>query len=83
MDWSALFPILDKYFNADRCLKKVTKIWETDHLISYDRFEETAQYCADSMEASGLVQIEKLPLRADGNTCYNDGINSCAQPYNE
>ena len=72
MDWKTLFPILDKYFNADRCLEKVTKIWETDHLISYDRFEETAQYCANSMEASGLVQIEKLPLRADGNTCYND-----------
>lgn len=72
MDWNALFPILDKYFNADRCLEKVTKIWETDHLISYDRFEETAQYCADSMKASGLVQIEKLPLRADGKTCYND-----------
>ena len=66
MVWKKLYPILDKYFSADRCLERVTEIWENDHYISYDRYEETAQYCAESMKESGLVQIEKRPLRADG-----------------
>ena len=60
MDWKKLYPILDKYFREDRCLERVTKIWENDHYISYDRYEETAQYCADSMAAAGLKEIEKL-----------------------
>ena len=72
MDWKKLYPILDKYFREDRCLERVTKIWENDHYISYDRYEETAQYCADSMAAAGLKEIEKLSLTADGKTCYHD-----------
>ena len=72
MNWKNIFPILDSCFHADRCLDHVTRIWETDHRISYDQFEKTADYCAKAMEAAGLTQIELLPLKADGRTCYND-----------
>lgn len=72
MDWIKIYPILDKYFREDRCLERVTKIWENDHYISYDRYEKTAQYCADSMAAAGLKEIEMLPLAANGRTCYHD-----------
>lgn len=72
MEWKSIFPILDKYFSQDRCLEHVTRIWETDHLISFDQFEKTARYCASIMEETGLTEIELLPLKADGHTCYND-----------
>ena len=72
MDWKKLFPILDQKFSAGRCLERVTRIWETDHYISYDRYAQTAAYCADSMKEAGLSEIEMLPLRADGKSCYND-----------
>ena len=72
MDWKQLIPILDEAFSAERCLERVTKIWENDHYISYDRYEKTAHYCAASMKDAGLTDIEKLPLTADGKTCYHD-----------
>ena len=72
MNFQALFPILDRFFRENRCLEHVTRIWETDHRISYDCFAKTAAYCARAMEAAGLTDIELLPLKADGKTCYHD-----------
>ena len=72
MDWKNLFPILDKKFDIARCMERVRRIWETDHYISYDKFNQTADYCAQVMGSAGLAEIEILPLRADGKTCYHD-----------
>ncbi len=59
-------------FNADRCLERVNAIYKTDNWNDFDKYLETADYCADSMKKAGLVQIEKLPLKADGKTIYHD-----------
>lgn len=72
MNWKKLYRILEQKFDADRCVERVRRIWETDHFISYDRYAETARYCADSMLRAGLTQVEKLPLKADGKTLYHD-----------
>lgn len=72
MDWKVLLSVLDRKFNADRCLERVGRIYETDHWFSFDKFEQTASYCADSMKNAGLEQIEVLPLKADGKSVYGD-----------
>ncbi len=72
MDWKKLHEILDQKFQAERCLERISTIHSTDRWNSFDRYIETADYCAMSMEAAGLKQVEKLPLNADGKTCYDD-----------
>jgi len=72
MNWSQLYPIIDKKFNAERCLDRVRAIYGTDRWNDFSVYEETAEYCARSMENAGLEQIEKLPLKADGKTLYGD-----------
>lgn len=72
MEWKDLFPIIDRKFNKDRCLERVRAIYETDHWNDFDKYLQTADYCARSMADAGLEQIEKLPLKADGKTMYGD-----------
>ncbi len=74
MEWKKIIPILDRYFQKDRCLERVRAIWETDHWIDYSRYVDTAKYCARSMEQAGLKAVELLPLRADGKTAYGDWV---------
>lgn len=72
MNWNQLYPIIDKKFNAARCLDRVRAIYDTDHWNDFSVYEKTADYCAQSMKNAGLEQIEKLPLKADGKTLYGD-----------
>lgn len=72
MEWKKLLSLIDRKFDMDRCMERLRAIYETDHWNSFDRYRETADYCARSMAAAGLEQIEKLPLQADGKTVYGD-----------
>lgn len=72
MEWEKLLPLIDRKFNVDRCMERLRAIYSTDRWNSFDRYRETAEYCAQSMAAAGLEQIEKLPLQADGKTVYGD-----------
>lgn len=71
MDWNKLYALLDSMFDTDACMKEVESIWENDHWFSRDKFNLTANYVAAEMEKAGL-EVEKLPLRADGKTKYFD-----------
>ncbi len=51
-----------------------SKIYSTDRYNSFDKFHETAKYCAEVMESIGLVDVEVLSYRADGRTAYGDWI---------
>ncbi len=72
MEWKQIIAVLDRYFNEDRCLERVTAIWSTDRWNDYERYGETADYCVRSMKDANLTEIEKLPLKADGTTLYGD-----------
>ncbi len=72
MDWKQLMELIDRKFDAERCLEKITKIYETDRWFSHRESLKTADYCADTMKAMKLEQVEKLPLTADGKARYGD-----------
>lgn len=72
MEWKELCSVLNQKFDIGRCMDKLRSIYETDHWNDFDKYLETAEYCADSMKKAGLTQIEKLPLKADGKTMYGD-----------
>lgn len=63
--------LLDRW-DPEKCMEKVAGIWENDRFFTRDRFHKTAVFCADSMTAAGLSQVELLPLKADGKTKYFD-----------
>lgn len=72
MEWKDLLAIINNKFDAERCMERLRAIYETDHWNSFDKYLETAEYCASSMRATGLKQVEKLPLKADGKAVYCD-----------
>lgn len=53
---------------------RVAEIWRTDRYFSFDRFHETAAYCADEMRKAGMHGVEIIPYIADGTTAYGDWI---------
>ena len=60
--------------SGDRAKNHVIEIHRTDRFSSFDRYRETAEYCAGQMRASGLEGVEVLPCRADGRTPYGDWL---------
>ena len=66
-----IYSALRELFDTEECFRQVCAIWENDRWFSRDKFNLTAQYCADTMEKAGL-SVEMLPLRADGATKYFD-----------
>jgi len=72
MDWKTLYGTLDGLFDREACMQVVRDIWENDRWFSFDKFEQTAHWCAEYLRDSGLSQIEMLPLKADGKTKYYD-----------
>jgi len=74
MDWKEIYRVLDQVFDTERCLDRLREIWERDKWNDYSRYEDTANYCLDSMKAAGLKDTETLYLKADGKTCYGDWV---------
>ncbi len=72
MDIKKLIPVLDRYFQTDRCLGRVSDIWASDRWNDFERYKQTAAYCANVMKEAGLEEIELLPVKADGKTFYHD-----------
>lgn len=71
MEWREIYRLLSGMFDQDACLEEVKAIWENDRWFSRDRFNLTAKYCAEAMKSAGL-DVEMLPLKADGKTKYFD-----------
>lgn len=74
MQWTTLFPLLEREFQPERCLEQIRGIYENDHWFSFPAFERTAAFCAEAMRKAGLSQVEQLPLAADGKTAYGDWV---------
>ena len=66
--------VIGKEFSGSLAKEYATKIYSTDRYFSYDRFHQTARYCADEMEKIGLEDVEIIPYKADGKTAYGDWI---------
>lgn len=71
MELEKIYSDLREMFDTEECFRQVCAIWENDRWFSRDKFNLTAQYCADTMEKAGL-SVELLPLKADSETCYFD-----------
>ena len=52
----------------------VLEIHRSDRFSSFDRYRDTARYCAEQMRYLGLDAVESLPCRADGRTAYGDWL---------
>ena len=61
-------------FSGVQARERVAGIWRTDRYFSFDKFHETAAYCADEMRRAGLQHVEAIPYIADGTTAYGDWI---------
>lgn len=72
MDWKTLYATLDGLFDRDACMQVLREIWGNDRWFSFEKFEQTAHWCAEYLRDAGLSQIELLPLKADGKTKYYD-----------
>jgi hypothetical protein len=48
------------------------QVWQTDRMMSFDRYAQTAAFCAGQMREAGLrgVRVERYP--ADGKTRFGD-----------
>lgn len=66
--------ILSALIDADRCVDTLSGIWENDRLFEFSAFKRTAGLCARLLKGIGLTEVERLPLRADGATCYGDWV---------
>ncbi|MDH5686671.1 MAG: DUF4910 domain-containing protein [Candidatus Bathyarchaeota archaeon] len=66
--------VIGKEFSGLLAKEYATRIYWTDHYFSYDKFHQTAKYCADEMEKIGLEDVEIIPYKADGKTAYGDWI---------
>lgn len=69
-----LFNKLMIAFNAERCRSHVAEIYNSDRWFDFAHFAKTANYCAGQLKASGLAEVELLPLTADGRTRYGDWV---------
>lgn len=72
MQWNEILTAMAGKYDKDRCMEHLCAIYNTDRWNDFDRYLETAEYCAKTMESAGLKQVEKLPLKADGKTLYGD-----------
>ncbi len=59
-------------FDAERCLADVRDIYSIDLNGDFAHFEHTSRLVAQKMERIGLSEVERLPLRADGEARYGD-----------
>jgi len=69
-----IFALLEKYFNRESAYAYVEKIYSTDRFFDSARFNLTAEFVYNEMINSGLSQVEKIPLIADGKTRYGDWV---------
>ncbi len=60
--------------SGHRAKQHMAEIHRTDRFFSFDRYQETAQYCRAQMEALGLEGVESVSCRADGRTAYGDWL---------
>jgi hypothetical protein len=65
---SALLAMLRDEVDADRAMRDVRAIWETDRWFTFPKFEETAQNVAAMMRRAGLEDVEVGRPPADGMT---------------
>ena len=72
MEWKNILSSIAEKYNEDRCMEHICAIYNSDRWNDFDKYLETADYCAKVMEEAGLKQVEKLPLKADGKTLYGD-----------
>lgn len=72
IDRLGLYELLRREVSGAGARALATGIWQTDRTMSFDRFAETAAFCAKEMRGAGLsaVRIERFP--ADGKARYGD-----------
>ena len=66
--------VIARELSGHRGKNHAIEIHRTDRFSSFDRYHDTAQYCADQMRAVGLDGVEQAPCKADGRTAYGDWV---------
>ena len=61
-------------FSGERAKNHVIEIHRTDRFSSFDKYRETAEYCAEQMRGLELDEVKEIPCRADGRTPYGDWL---------
>jgi len=70
-EWlKTLMTELNNAFDKQQAYENTRIIYENDRLFDCKHFNKTADNAIKMMEAAGLTDIEKLPLKADGHTLY-------------
>ncbi len=67
------YEIMNEVFSASNAFDNVAEIHSRDRWISYDKFAESAAWCAAKMRENGFAEVEMNELRADGVSVYSDG----------
>jgi hypothetical protein len=53
---------------AERAMKTMRDVWETDRWFTFPKFRETAENLQSALETAGLRHVELLEAPADGVT---------------
>jgi len=67
-----ILQLIEKEFDAERVLRAVSAIVETDRLFTFPAFHRTSRTAAALMRRAGLKQVEIHSFPADGETVYGD-----------
>ena len=68
------FSFFDKALECGKMFKTVEDIFATDRYFDFAHFKKTAEYCAQRLTQMGAVDVERIPLKADGMTSYGDWV---------
>ncbi|MFQ6131634.1 MAG: hypothetical protein ACE5R4_06330 [Armatimonadota bacterium] len=63
---------LEGAVDLDRTLEVARAIWDSDRWFSFDRFAQTAGYCAEELRTADLDEVELIQFPADGQTKFGD-----------
>jgi len=58
--------------DLDRTMSVARAIWESDRWFSFDRFAQTAGYCAEELRRADLDEVGLIQFPADGETKFGD-----------
>ena len=72
MEFGALLERLRLSVSGDSAWKHMNEIYSRDRWSSFDKYRESAEYCADALLSMGLSDAQAVPFPADGRTKFGD-----------
>ncbi len=72
--YEELLDKLTERVSIDRLLTRTEQLYRREYRFGFSSYHQSAQYAAEQMQAAGFVDVEMIPVPADGETVFNDHI---------